>query len=202
MDDKVTLDRGTFKALASESRIAILKSLDERRKTASELSQGLGATVQAVAEHLNSLRSAGLVERRESGRKWVYYELTEKGRAVLHPDTKKFWVLVALSLIAFTAAFYRPVLQEGLGLATGQQQLMAPGDAPRVEAGQQPLAAAGARSEADAQQAKTITATAPPLQSPDYSGSRGMKETEVALLLAGAALLAAAGWLKHVRKTA
>jgi|GEM_PF-1775353 len=100
MEDSVTLDRGTFKALASETRVAILKSLDSRRKTASELAHENGATVQSVSEHLDSLSSARLVEREDNGRKWIYYSLTGKGRAVLHPEAKKFWVLLAVSLLA------------------------------------------------------------------------------------------------------
>ena len=146
-EETVTLDKSTFKALASETRIAILKSLDQRRKTASEIAGELMATVQGVSEHLSSLQQAGLVERRESGRKWVYYQLTSKGSAVLHPDAKKFWVLVGLSLIAFTLGgqtilsqfFLQP--QQSFAIA---QQAEPPSFTPEVEDTAQPTLVARA----------------------------------------------------------
>jgi len=108
----ITLDRKSFKALASDTRISALKALDERRKTASELAKELSLTVQSVSEHLEKLAEAGLVERAESERKWVYYSLTESGRAVLHPgSTRGFWVLLGTSILAFAAALSRPATE-------------------------------------------------------------------------------------------
>ncbi|OIO24999.1 hypothetical protein AUJ14_05155 [Candidatus Micrarchaeota archaeon CG1_02_55_22] len=105
----ITLDKKSFKALASDTRIAALKALDERRKTASELAKELALTVQSVSEHLDKLAEAGLVERAESERKWVYYSLTDSGRAVLHPGSARgFWVLLGISILAFAAALSRP----------------------------------------------------------------------------------------------
>lgn len=107
--DSITLDKSAFKALSSDTRVAVLKALDERRKTASELAKELSFSVQSVSEHLAKLEEAGLAVRAESERKWVYYELTDKGRAVLHPDSARgFWVLLGLSAIAFVAALQRP----------------------------------------------------------------------------------------------
>ena len=102
MEDRITLDRSTFRALASDSRVALLKALGERRKTPSELARESGLTVQSVSEHLEHLKKAGLAARVETGRKWVYYELTPKGRGVLQPESSKgkFWVVLVLSLLA------------------------------------------------------------------------------------------------------
>ena len=56
-DGKIVLDRQAFKALASETRIDVLKRLDERRMTQTELAATLHMTVQSVSEHLNQLAS-------------------------------------------------------------------------------------------------------------------------------------------------
>ncbi len=85
---RVVLDRKTLFALASETRIKILKKLGERRMTLTELSRELGISKTAVKEHLDKLVQAGLVKKVDEGRKWVYYELTEKGRAILHPEAR------------------------------------------------------------------------------------------------------------------
>ena len=101
-EDRITLDRSTFRALASDSRVALLKALGERRKTPSELARESGLTVQSVSEHLEHLKKAGLAARVETGRKWVYYELTPKGRGVLQPESSKarVWIVLALCLLA------------------------------------------------------------------------------------------------------
>jgi DNA-binding transcriptional ArsR family regulator len=112
LDEKITLDLNSFKALASETRVHILKKLGERQATASELSVSLGISVQAASEHLEKMRAAGLVARvsREEAppHKWVYYELTGKGRALLQPEsTKKIWVLLGTSILVIAAGFSR-----------------------------------------------------------------------------------------------
>ena len=192
--ESVTLDRDTFKALASQTRVSILKSLDSRRKTASELSHELGTTVQGISEHLHSLQQAGLVERKESGRKWVYYQLTSKGNAVLHPDAKKFWVLVALSILAFGAYFYSPILSttEGNFITSENTQAMAVQGTPAPQ-----LTAAKAPSQ-DAKAGEQTTQQAPL----DYAKAGAISGKETLLLLAAALFLAGAGWIKFVKKTA
>src|SRR3989344_5900244 len=96
-DDRIVLDASSFKALASETRVLILKELDKKRSTASEIAKALGVSVQTASEHLENMRVADLVERAETGRKWVYFSLTEKGKAVLHPESKRIWVLLSLA---------------------------------------------------------------------------------------------------------
>ena len=45
-EERVTLDSSSFKALASETRVLILKELDKKRCTASEIAKSLGISVQ------------------------------------------------------------------------------------------------------------------------------------------------------------
>ena len=98
----ITLDQESFKALASEVRVNILKRLDERRETVTDLSGLLGLSKPTLQEHLEKLQAAGLVKRVDEGRKWIYYELSGKGRKVLHPE--RVAIVLALSSALVLAA--------------------------------------------------------------------------------------------------
>jgi len=92
--DKVKIDRKTLFALASDTRLEILKKLDERRMTLSELSKTLGLSKTAVKEHLDILLEVGLIIKVDRDRKWVYYELTKKGKNILHPTEKTKFLFI------------------------------------------------------------------------------------------------------------
>lgn len=98
----ITLDQESFKALASEVRVDILKKLDERRQTVTDLSGLLALSKPTLLEHLEKLQAAGLVKRVDEGRKWIYYELSQKGRRLLHPE--RVAIVLALSSAAVLAA--------------------------------------------------------------------------------------------------
>ena len=104
---KITLDQESFKALASEVRVEILKRLDDRRQTVTDLSNFLSLSKPTLLEHLEKLQAAGLVKRLEEGRKWIYYELSDKGRKILRPERVAIVLalgnaaaLVALGIVA------------------------------------------------------------------------------------------------------
>lgn len=102
---KIVLDAETFKVLASDTRLAILKSLDERPKTVSELARELELNKATVFEHLKSLTEGELVKKKErEGRKWVYYTLGWKGKSLLHPENTTVLVLLSLGLLGSTGA--------------------------------------------------------------------------------------------------
>lgn len=91
----------TFKALASPTRLEVLRALDQRRKTGTELANELGLNKATVHEHLNILAATGLVTRKDEGRKWVYWELSWSGRKLLHPnESTAFAVMLGLGLAA------------------------------------------------------------------------------------------------------
>ncbi len=104
-DDRITLDQRAFSALASDTRVRILKSLDGSQKTVTDLARELEMNKATMFQHLEKLQEAGLVKRKdgkerlttvkpvpnepeEEGppRKWVYYGLSWKGQKVLHPE--------------------------------------------------------------------------------------------------------------------
>lgn len=106
MEDRITLDREAFRVLASETRIDILKSLDIRRKTLTELSAEFGMSASTIKEHMDNLARAGLVIQLDEGRKWKYYELTAKGKRLLHPSDVRIWLLFSVSAIGMMTVGY------------------------------------------------------------------------------------------------
>lgn len=71
-------------ALASETKVAIMSDLMEVERIPTDISARLGKSKATVSEHLEQLVSSGLVEKVEmEGRKFVYYRLSQKGRAAL-----------------------------------------------------------------------------------------------------------------------
>ena len=96
----VKLDSRTIKALASKSRIDILKALRERKHMQTELADYLSLSVPTIKEHLGALQEAELVERFDEGRKWKYYGLTKKGKAVLEPEETRIFLMLALTILS------------------------------------------------------------------------------------------------------
>jgi len=133
-EEKITLDKEVFKTLASGTRVDILKSLDMRRKTLTELSKQFGMSVSTVKEHLDNLVNVGLIEQKDEGYKWKYYELTAKGKDILHPEDKKIWILLAVSAVAMIGtgydllrSFYGTALARGDDFAYAPQAMLTEG---------------------------------------------------------------------------
>ncbi|MFH0948946.1 MAG: winged helix-turn-helix domain-containing protein [Candidatus Aenigmatarchaeota archaeon] len=87
-----TLDKETLKALSTDTRQEIIKLLSKRPYTASEISKHMAKHVTTIAEHLEVLEKSGLIKRKESENKWVYYELTGKGEKIFKP-TYYTWII-------------------------------------------------------------------------------------------------------------
>src|SRR5688572_9308292 len=104
---KITLDQESFRALASDVRVEVLKRLDVRRETVTDLSNLLSLSKPTLLEHLEKLQSAGLVKRIDEGRKWIYYELSDKGHKILHPERVAITLaLGAAVVLAAIGVFY------------------------------------------------------------------------------------------------
>ena len=100
------LDKESIKALAAEKRVDILKSLAIRRKMPSELSRELNIVPSTVVEHLKKLEKAGFVKKVETGHKWIYYELTNKGEDLVKPKipVQVFLILSVGIILMFSGA--------------------------------------------------------------------------------------------------
>lgn len=97
---KITLDMNTFKALASDTRLDILRALDGNKLGLKDISQATKLNKATLHEHLAKLTEAGLVKKKErEGHKWVYYKLTWKGEGLLHPENSRIVVLFTTTFI-------------------------------------------------------------------------------------------------------
>ncbi len=102
MEKEVIIDFATIKALASKTRLGIVKKLQEHRFTQSELSRIFDISIPTAKEHLDVLENVQLIRKMEEGRKWKYYALTEKGKNIADAEPKKIFVFAGL-----LSAFHR-----------------------------------------------------------------------------------------------
>ena len=101
---KVTLDMDTFKALSSDTRLNILRTLDGKKMSLKDISAATKLNKATLHEHLVKLNEAGLVKRKErEGHKWVTYKLTWKGESILHPENTRIVVMFSVTFIALWA---------------------------------------------------------------------------------------------------
>lgn len=111
MDLKI--DKSTIKALSNDTRVDILKKLNSRRYTQSELASLLHLSVPTIKEHLDSLISSELVTKVDEGRKWKYFALTKKARNILEPEKVNLFIVLSttvLSAVGVVASLLRKPL--------------------------------------------------------------------------------------------
>lgn len=92
------LDIKVFKALSSPTRIKIVRNLQRRRMTQSELASVLNMHVSTVKEHLDLLENADLIELNEEGHKWKYYSLSREGKNLFSPYQTEIRIILPVSL--------------------------------------------------------------------------------------------------------
>lgn len=156
---ELPLDDALLKVLSSESRREILRLLAERRMTGAEMATRLNLGKPAVSEHLKKLIEAGLIERLDDPeRRWVYYNLSARGKSILEPQRVRFYLVMAVASLALVV---------GMALALGLMVFLqhgATGAAPATQSGMGGgFAAVG--SDASAGQAPSI------IQAPDHVAS-------------------------------
>jgi DNA-binding transcriptional ArsR family regulator len=118
---KITIDMNTFKALASDTRLDILRALDGKKLNLNDICRVTNLNKATLHEHLTKLYEAGLVKKNErEGHKWVYYKLSWKGEGLLHPENTKIVVMFCITFISLFLAvmllvnFAQPII---LGMA-------------------------------------------------------------------------------------
>ncbi|MEV6847403.1 metalloregulator ArsR/SmtB family transcription factor [Actinoplanes sp. NPDC051411] len=79
-----------WEALGDPSRFAIVQCLAERPRAVGELAEELPITRQAVSQHLQVLKGAGLVADQAVGTRRVY-RLNPVGMAALKDQLDTFW---------------------------------------------------------------------------------------------------------------
>lgn len=98
MTDKIILDKKTLKIIMSETRVKILKSLNKKKKTLTELAKELKLTNPTIKEHLEILLNAKFIEKEKSIRKWKYYNLTIEGKKILNPEHNNLFLALVVSV--------------------------------------------------------------------------------------------------------
>ncbi|MFQ5838099.1 MAG: winged helix-turn-helix domain-containing protein [Thermoplasmata archaeon] len=96
---RVELDKKALFALASDTRLEILRALQPMRRTVTQLAEAMGIDKAAVYRHLRKLIEGGLVKRHDD-HGFVYYGLSWKARDLLNPnDNTKIVILLASSAL-------------------------------------------------------------------------------------------------------
>lgn len=113
MFNEIKLDGKMFEVLSSETRRKILKELSIQPTTVSKLSRTMNIQKSAIFNHMVILIDAGLVNKKNTNNEFVYYELTEKGKALVgHQSTTNYKIFVlltssALSMIGGLVEIYK-----------------------------------------------------------------------------------------------
>lgn len=118
---RVELDKKSLFALASDTRLEILKALQPMRRTVSQLSEVVSVDKAAVYRHLKKMEDGGLVKRYEE-HGFVYYGLSWKAKDLISPNesTKIVILLSATWLLLLCAAVF---LSAGLMAEEGNDYL-------------------------------------------------------------------------------
>jgi ArsR family transcriptional regulator len=66
-----------FKALSDETRLRIIKLLEQGELCVCDITAALDMVQPKVSFHLSTLKDAGLIKDRKQG-KWIHYSLNEK----------------------------------------------------------------------------------------------------------------------------
>jgi DNA-binding transcriptional ArsR family regulator len=110
----IELDGVTIDALASGTRRNILKKIQGKPMTVSELARELVINKSAIFTHLIILQKADLIIKRDNDNEFVYYELTNKGKNIIGRDENiRIVIYLATSGFVFIAGLYMILLSVG-----------------------------------------------------------------------------------------
>ena len=101
---RVELDKRALFALASDTRLDILRALQPMRRTVTQLAESLSIDKAAIHRHLKMLEEGGFVKRYDD-HGFVYYGLSWKARDLISPnENTRVVILLSSSLVAFGVA--------------------------------------------------------------------------------------------------
>jgi len=108
MEEPVTIvDRDVLKVLSADTRMDIMKMLEEGARTPSFMGKHLNKSDATIIEHLNVMTKAGLVKRIEQpGKKWIFYTLTERGKGIVSSKSRRLIIILSMSLLSLAAGVF------------------------------------------------------------------------------------------------
>jgi DNA-binding transcriptional ArsR family regulator len=77
MSDKIVEASDIFRALGDETRLKILRFIEDEEKCVHEITEELDMTDSNISHHLRKLRDRNIVAKRKEGRH-RYYELSDQ----------------------------------------------------------------------------------------------------------------------------
>jgi len=125
---QVTLPARSLEALASETRIRLLKSLVSHQLTLAQLTEAVGRDKAVIHRHLRKLLHGGFVEKDERY-SFTYYRLTWRGRGVVAPSENTRIALLLGGALALGGGMVA-TLALALGLSTPAFSVATAGVAP------------------------------------------------------------------------
>ena len=121
---KIPLELDDIKALASDTRLEILKALDRKKLNLRDLTTITNLNKATLHVHLSKLLDAGFIAKKErQGHKWVYYRLTWKGECLLHPENTRIVVLFGIAFVSFFVGIIQ-LLNYAKGTIVGYAQTL------------------------------------------------------------------------------
>jgi DNA-binding transcriptional ArsR family regulator len=101
MEEPTTIiDRDVLKVLSADTRMDILKLLNEGARTPSYLGKHLNKTDPTIIEHLDIMVKTGLVKKIEQpGKKWIFYTLTDRGKGIISSKSRRLVIIISTSLL-------------------------------------------------------------------------------------------------------
>ncbi len=117
------IDLNVARALASPTRIKILKELMDGENTSTSLSKDLGKSKSTIVNHIETLIDADLVEKEEAeGRRRVVYRPTRRARSIAKGGRRKVKFSLVSSIVSGLAGlgflFYSFPSQESGSVGT------------------------------------------------------------------------------------
>jgi len=108
MEEPTTIiDRDVLKVLSADTRMDILKMLNEGARTPSFLGKHLNKSDATIIEHLDVMVKHGLVKKVEQpGKKWVFYTLTERGYGIVSSKSRRLIIILDTSILAFFGGIF------------------------------------------------------------------------------------------------
>ncbi len=103
--DEINIDKNIFKALSVETRVRILKLLLKNKLTQTNIAENLKLTIPSIKEHLDFLVKSNLISRLEEGRKWKYYQVTDKTKSLFNSEYYKFVITLGVFVISAGLSF-------------------------------------------------------------------------------------------------
>ena len=104
------LTYSVVKALASPTRIAILRHILDGETTPSDLSHALDKAKSTITSHADTLEAAGLLKRdQEDGRRRVIYEPTATARAIANGETRHVEFAITTAVLAGATGVFTAV---------------------------------------------------------------------------------------------